>query len=119
MGTNIPFFQRGTLVGGTGTTYDSEPFDASQLDSLTVRLKVDAVIGTSPSIDAMIRTAPNLEGDWWDAAVFTQFSSATTETESLSASDMSQFVRARIIFTAGSDMAATLSILGIGREIAG
>lgn len=119
MGRNIPFFPRGTLVGSTGTTYDFEPYEASQFDSMTVRLKVDAVIGTSPSIDVMIRTAPNLEEDWWDAANFTQFSSATSETKALSAGDMSQFVRARVIITAGTDVAVTMSILGTAREVAG
>ena len=118
MGMVVSLFPRQTVVGSGGVVnYLSEPFDASQYDSLNVEFRVFGLIGTAPTINASLETAAELHASTWGTAVsFPMVNSAPTViTQNLSNTTMSQFIRAKVSINA-SDHALTFSMIGVARE---
>ena len=118
MGMVVPFFPRQTVVGcASPVNYYSEPFDASQYDSINVEFRVFGLIGTGPTITASLQTAAELHASTWATAVsFAAVVAAPTVlTQNLSNTTMSQFIRAKVNVNA-SDHALTFSMIGVARE---
>ena len=115
MGMVLPFFARQTVVGVT--EYLSEPYDVSQFESVNLELRIQGLIGASPTVVAQMLTAAELSSsNWYGALTFVTVSAAPTIISgSLDSTDMSQFVKAKIT-VAGTGPGVTCSLIGVARE---
>jgi hypothetical protein len=105
---NIYFFARGTLASsGAGTVYYSNPYDVTGASKIVAELDVDAILGTSPTLDADIETSQDMR-DWSAVASFVQKSS--TGSEIISATSFLRYVRVKVTLGA-NDQVTTFKVV--------
>jgi hypothetical protein len=118
MGQSMPLFPRQTVVG-TGLAYWSDPFEVSAFEALNLQLRVFGVIGTNVVILVRIETAAELSvvDGWTTVHTFSPINMGPqTQAGSLTAADLSQYVRASVEMQMGTDVAMTFSLIGVARE---
>jgi hypothetical protein len=118
MGQSIPFFVRQTVVG-TGVVYYSDPFEVSAFEALNLQLRVFGVIGTNVQILVRIETAAelNVADGWTTVHSFPLITMGSqTQAGSLTAGDLSQYVRGCVEMQTGIEVAMTFFLIGVARE---
>ena len=120
MGTVVPLFSRQTAVGADAqsVSYLSEPYEASQYDSINVEFRVFGLIGTAPTIYAYLETAAELHSASWTTSYsFPSLNSAPTVlSANLANTDMSQFVRAKVVINAAGPWVDAVRLMCNRRE---